>query len=81
MTDRAERAARAREEAMAPELDDVDPSDLDVDDFTDYPETNEDGAVEPANTEDVLPTPVHHVARMNLNTINLSTGGFAWFSA
>ena len=70
-----------REDATAPELDDIDDSDAECDDFFEFPETDEDDEVGPARTKGVLPTPVLHLARMNLNTINQRTGGFAWFSA
>jgi hypothetical protein len=76
----------AREDAMTDEpgdLDDIDGSDLESEDDTEFEETDDydDDAVEHTNTEKVLATPAPSVARMNLNTINLRTGGFAWFSA
>ena len=67
--------------AMAPDLDDVDLSDLEVDDYVEQAASDPDDTVPGANLDDALPTPTHHVARMHLNTLNLRTGGFAWFSA
>jgi hypothetical protein len=63
------------------DLDDVDGEENEIDDLAHSGPTPPRSDTEPVNHEGVLPTPTHRVARMNLNTINLRTGGFAWFSA
>ncbi len=79
-----------REDAMTHEpheqdepgdLDDVDGEVNEIEDLAENGLTPERLNSERANPEGVVPTPTHRVARMNLNTINLRTGGFAWFSA
>lgn len=69
------------EEAAPNDLDEVDGEEIEIDDLDDCGPTPPRSDTEPADREGVLPTPTHRVARMNLNTINLRTGGFAWFSA
>lgn len=71
-----------RPDALAPELDDIDPSEPEGDDeFEDVADEEDDTLPGSDDFEAVVPTPTHAVARMHLNTLNRRTGGFAWFSA
>jgi hypothetical protein len=81
MSDPTREDATAHEPHEPTDLDDVDGEEIEIDDLADIGATPSSLDSGNPDAEGVRPTPTHRVARMNLNTINLRTGGFAWFSA